>query len=285
MTAASRSFAVDTGALGSVLDVCAFIDALPRDAAGELAVFASDASTDGAVFVERGRVCWAGARGMSRRLSDLLAASANVDRVTMEAHYVRCARDGVPLGEHLVGSGIVTSDQLRAALLQHTSESLRALFRTPRRTGWVACRGCGYSARFTFATSELLARANAEDHREVARRASDELVDALDANDWGAGFSRSPARAHPDPISIAGACPDRVDVVLRLGRWASSALDVVGVAHADGAFVATRVRDGALVAWQHGATIIAARTGPYGPARLLNRRARARRKETPHGRV
>lgn len=283
MTAAAPN-ARDTFALDSVADVCAFIDDLPRDAAGEL-VLVGGASAEGAVFVDSGRVCWAAARGLSRRLGDLLAESATIDRLAMEEQYRFCKRERVPLGEHLVGTGIVSAAQMRAALLQHTSESLRALFESPRRAGWTARRPGAYSARFTFATPEVFARTGAVDDPALAERARDELGDTLSESDWGAAFVRSGSHAFAKPIVVVGACPDRVEPVMRLGRWACSVLDVISVLSAERGFVAALIDDEALVAWQRDGAVIAGRTSVYGPARLLNRRSRMRRKDENDGSV
>jgi hypothetical protein len=83
----------------------------------------------------------------------------------------------------------------------------------------------------------------------------------------------------PEPIALFGAPPDHVEPLLRLGRWACAGLDVSSVAHGEHPFVAAVLDESTLVAWRHGETIIAGCTDAYGPARLLNRRARARRKE------
>ena len=176
----------------------------------------------------------------------------------------------------------MNATDLRCALLRHTAESLHALCGLERSAEWVARRGCGYSPRFTFTTTEVLSRMFAESCRVLADRATAELVDALDDRD---GAQRSYALRHarlliPSP-SIA--FPDKMVALLRLGRWASSSLDVACPQHDDDTFVATVLHDGALVAWRCGAAIIAGSTGVHGPARLLNRRARAQRKDGTHG--
>src|SRR5262249_20565820 len=70
----------ETGArigLAKTLDAWAFVDALGPHATGEIIVSAADGPR-GAVFVEAGRVCWSAARGLARRLTELLGARAQL---------------------------------------------------------------------------------------------------------------------------------------------------------------------------------------------------------------
>jgi len=267
----------------SSLDVCAFIDDLSTDQSGELVFLEAGDTPAGAVFVENGRVCWAAARGLARRLSDLLAASANLDANAMESLYDECKRQRRPLGEFLVETQRMTAGDLRAALLKHTTESLNALCTHDSNAAWIPRRSGGYSPRFTFSTVELLARTCAESHPSLAVSASAELADAFGESDWGAAFVRSETRAAPEPIALFGDVPAKVETLLRLGRWSSSSLDVTTSLDEDLGFVATILDGGALVAWRSSSTIVAGFTSPNGPARLLNRRARARRREAAHG--
>jgi hypothetical protein len=272
--------------LRSALDVCAFVDDLPsEEATGQLVFVGRGGSKEGLVLVEDGRVCWVAACGLSRRLTDLLAASAHLDATKMEALYVACAAQQRPLGEYLVSQGVVTADDLRGALLRHTTESLLALTDRPARVEWRAKPQGGYSPRFTFTTNELLARTYAEAHRAVARQAEGELAEAFADGDWGAAFLRSSASAVPEPIAIEGPCPEKIQGLLALGAWASSSLDVAECLQDGPVFLATMLCQGAIVAWRSGETVIVGLTRAHGPARLLNRRARARRSGELDGRL
>jgi hypothetical protein len=265
-------------AASSAADVLAFVDDLRGDAAGEL-VFAGREAAGGAVFVERGRVCWAAASGLASRLSDLLATSARVDRAAMEQHYRACRRERRPLGEYLVGTGIVSPEALRAALLRHTAESLLTLCGPGDRAAWSPRRAGGYNPQFTFTTVELLPWALGEAYRELVAPAASELAASFDGEEWGAAFVRSPARAAPEPIAVHGAAPEKLAELFALGRWAASSLDVAAPLHGRDPLVSIVVGAGAFVAWRAGPLVVAGRTRPNGPARLLNRRASARRKE------
>lgn len=267
-------------AVRSTLDICAFVDRLELGAVGELVVRTEDAVC-GAVFIERGRICWAYARGLAARLTQLLMAPSGVDAATMEGLYRRCKAERVPLGELLVDYGIVTPEQLHAALLEHTAESLAAL---PSRCaeGVLCLRASGgYSPRFTFSTSELLARTLAVADERAATNASAVLEScfALDREDeWGAAFVRA-GNAVPLPVAVRGSPPSTATALLRVGRWAASAIDVATAFQGAPPFVTTLEGSGVLVAWMEGETIIAGRMGASGPARILNRRAAARRAE------
>lgn len=269
----------------SALDVCSFVDRLDRAVVGEL-VIEHGGRVRGAVFIEGGRVCWVAAHGLAARLTQLLMSSSGVDAATMEGLYRRCKAEGSPLGEALVSYGIVEPEALRSALLQHTTESLLALVGETDAVGAFRRRSAGgYCPRFTFATSELLARVTAERNRDAAAAVHEELAafTAEREDEWGAAFVR--VGAVPLPVVLVGALPSSATGLLRVGRWAASALDVAQAFQgADGGeedtFVTSGSGDSALVAWRVGggsSTFVAGRMGKSGPARILNRRASARR--------
>src|SRR5688572_27436364 len=81
------------------------------------------------ILVENNRLCWAVAAGMRRRLHDILRSHSNlpIGDAELEALYARCRNDHQPLGETLVAEGLVSPEHLRAALKQHTVESLLAI--------------------------------------------------------------------------------------------------------------------------------------------------------------
>jgi hypothetical protein len=255
----------------NTMDVCTFVDGLDRLVAGELLVHADDAS--GVVFVERGRICWAAARGLARRLTELLLDRApGIDAANLEDVFRDCHARSVPLGETLVERGIVSADDLRSALLVHTAESLTALCRRESRMAWHARSGPGYSPRFTFTTTELLAEslgtlANRQMLREIFGG----------TGEWGASFVRGGA-ALPELVAVQGALPETVASVLGVGKWAASTLDVASTFQDEDALVTSLDGDTVLVAWRGPErSIIAGRMQPHGPARILNRRAQARR--------
>lgn len=260
------------------LDLFTEIDALPADESGELSFANASGERHGMVFVENRRVCWAAARGLSRRLSDLLAARAALDGNAMENCYRTCTREGVPLGEFLVERGILTAECLRASLFQHTVESLRSLLATGAPVRFRPRAG-GYSARFTFSTAELLVACD----RDVA--AEQEIAAYFGDNGWGAAFARGDGSV-PRLVALVGSHPEDATTVARVGRWAASTLDVASVVQDAPPIVSTRAGDRAFVALLSAGFLLAGEVPPQGTARILNRRATRRRaRETSDGRL
>lgn len=263
-------------ALRGVGDLCAFVDELAPDAVGELVV--DGPGPAGAIFVEHGRVCWAAVRGMARRLTELLVVRAGGDAASMERSYRECQREGARWGEWVVAKGILSASDLRATLFEHTLESLSVLCRRGGDVRWCARAHGGYNARFTFGTAELLVRAGASAHPELAPGLERELAMAFGEGDWGAAFVRSASSAAPEPIAARGAHPAAARELLELGKWATSSLDLAGALHHDDPMLAVEASPSrALVAFRHHGAVVVGATSPFGPARILNRRANARR--------
>ncbi|MBX3186720.1 MAG: hypothetical protein KF819_06880 [Labilithrix sp.] len=264
----------------SSYDACAFVDALGADAVGEIAVSGAEGPR-GIVFVESGRVCWAAARGLAPRLTELLAARAALAPNAMEELFRACRARGAPLGEHLVETRLLDAQAFRDALLQHTAESLALLCTESARAAWRPRSGKGYSPRFTFATAELLAHVGATRHGETAARVRPILDASFEDGDWAAAFVRPVDAAFPEPIALFGSAPGAARVLLRVGKWAASVLDVVATFSDESALYAVarpaRAKATAIVAFRHGGVVVAGETSAYGPARLLNLRAQARR--------
>lgn len=216
----------------TVADVCAFVDDLDGPA-GEIVV--EHEAGRGAVFVEDGRVCWAAAPGLSRRLGELLVSYASIDRAQMEALFFRCKEERKPLGEVLVAEGIVSARDLRAVLARHTTESLLALVGPRRRALFRPRPRGGYSPQFTFGTAEIVTRAAATLDRETAERAEAGLEEWLAREAWGAAFVRRPTRAVPEPIALVGRGPATARDLASVAKWAASALDVVAAFGKEGA--------------------------------------------------
>ncbi|MDB4943204.1 MAG: hypothetical protein JWP97_2738 [Labilithrix sp.] len=260
------------------VDACAFVDELGGRAVGEIVV-SDPAGPRGTVFVEGGRICWAAARGLGRRLGELLGARASVPPADMQSMFAACKEQRIPLGEHLVGQGVLSADALREALLQHTIESLGRLCAGDARGAWCPRSGAGYSPRFTFATAELLASIGSTVHARLAARVQPMLATVFDdEGDWGAAFVRTAHAAFPEPIALRGGGLHSATELLRLGKWAASLLDVSCTFSDARAFLALGKAVGArsIVLFREGEAFIAGETGHAGTARILNHRARQR---------
>lgn len=276
-TAIARAFV-----LNSPKDACEIVDELENES-GELLIRDAARDPSGSIFIERGRVCWAAAVGLNQRLGDLLAARARVDRNEMSRLYTACRVAKKPLGEFLVESGVVSSIDLRSALLQHTAESLSVLCERRAFASWIPRSPGSYSARFTFRTTEVLAYCLATQFPDVAENAERELARSFGEGDWGAAFVRSPARAVPEPIALCGHPPTSTSALIRLGIWAVSALDVARTFQSRDVFIATTREESAFVAWETSAAIVVGQTNLQGPGRLLNMRSQRRRRGESNG--
>lgn len=188
----------------------------------------------GTVLVENGRVCWAGAAQLGSRLSDLLRSrlSPSADALALEEIVRRCQKTATPLGEALVGSGLMTGDQFREALYKHTSEALLML--TQSETGsptWHAHRKQRYDARFTFSPSEILTGVGACVAPARASEAHHELSRHLKTEGCGIAFAHyAPAEdGTPDGSEIFPVAEKRGTAfstaeMQHLGAWGWGAL-------------------------------------------------------------
>lgn len=229
--------------LKSTLEACAHVDSLGPEAIGEITISGSE-GLRGAIFVERGRICWAGARGLARRLGELLRAG---DR--------------------------------REALLAHTLESIELLYAGGVKTKWHPREGRSFEPRFTFGTAELLAHVGGHLHPVFADRAVGMLGGTFGEGDWAVAFVRTAVSAFPQPIASQGVAPNAKSV-LRYGKWAASALDMISTFTEDAVLAVERrlgSRGPTLVAFREGEVFVAGETGAHGAARILNRRASERR--------
>lgn len=270
-------------ALRAPSDVCAFVDDLDGTATGEIAVRGTNEPL-GSIFVDQGRICWAAARGLARRLSELLAKRAGLAPAAMEAHFLDCKMQRTPLGEHLVGRGVLSAEELREALLTHTVESLVVLARSDARSTWTPRAGTTYNPRFTFGTAELLAEIGGLAHPNVAASVRPLLHTLFDAGEWAVAFVRDSGSASPRPVAIQGPVPPAAAILARFGKWGASILDVTGSFTDEAALFAVSRGSGdkasSLVVFRHAGSFVVGETGVHGPARILNRRARERRQRS-----
>ncbi|MDH5493770.1 MAG: hypothetical protein OEY14_17600, partial [Myxococcales bacterium] len=152
------------GCPARVMELLEAIDDLPDDATGAL-VFDRDDRRYGAVLVEAGRICWAIAGNMHRRLTDLLLEEMpnGLDPAGLKSFYKRCQARGEPLGQTLVAEGHLTPEAFRSVLCQHTAEALLRLgegsFGVRR---WHSHSRNQYEAKYTFPPAEILGAIGAQ---------------------------------------------------------------------------------------------------------------------------
>jgi hypothetical protein len=248
----SSSPALDVAPSAVVAPLVAIED-LPEGSTGAL-VFREGAIDRGAVFIEGGRVCWAVALHMRRRLTDLLRHQTEppLEPTVVERVYRQCRVDSRPLGEALVESGIVSECGLRCALRQHNAEAIALLGSTRGVREWRAHRNRRYDAKFTFSTAELLVSVGALQDDEKASTARGRLRGVLDEASVGVAFARTGGAA-PVPVGIVRSERLSVGDVMQLGEWLTGTLDLAGTVDPARGLVATALTDGrAALAWVEG---------------------------------
>ena len=215
--------------MANLIDLLAAVDDRP---ASESGAFVVDDERDGAVlgsvFVETSRVCWAAATGRGARLRALLRehAARALDDATLDDVFARCRDEQCALGTVLVERELLSEHGLRAALKQHTVESLIAQCDgSDRAITWVPHRQRGYRARFTFPPMELLAAAGAELYPTEAAGAGGGIefvrTAALTASSFAIGDADEAVA-----VRVAGTTVLAVRELLALGEWAAAALSV-----------------------------------------------------------
>jgi len=267
-----------SGDPAAVIPLLEEIEALPESATGAL-VF--NGTTQGTVLVENGRICWAAATGMERRLTELLRAYADEppESKRIEDVYKRCKRDSIPLVKALIDSGLVSFDGMKEVIRQHTSEALVALTREPltESPSWVAHRHQGYDAKFTFDPSELIVSVGSLSHPDLAGRARLDFEGLLRSGVYAVAYARPQDAATPVPLYRSPGAYFTLRQVMSLGRWAVSALDVCNTYSVRAKIAATLVEPGEyLVAWHsRGVVSVAQCEDSMSFAFIVGKRARA----------
>lgn len=212
----------------------------------------------GGIFVEKGRVCWVAARGLQRRLRDLLLAYSSIDRAALESVCTRCRREGLLLGQTLVAEGLLQAGELELALRRHSAESLLHLCESVRPTRWTVHAGRGYSPAFTFRAVDLFFDAVALLYPEARRRADDELAAFVAPGRRGAAFLPSEGAREPLPIADFGS--SLLETLRALGRVALTLSDTVRELGSESAFsLSTTLAGDGTLAWRRGGLLFAVR--------------------------
>lgn len=232
----------------SALRVLSAVEELPGDATGAL-VYGPAGSMSGVVLVEHGRVCWAAGTGLRQRLTDLLreACSPPMSAAELEAFFLECRTRGQPIGEALVAHGRLSPANLRAALLQHTAESLSAPAPWTATPHFVPHKARGYASAFTFRPVELLAFASAAALGEAAASSAQGQLFELVGTRHSALFDK------PGEVLLACQLPEEAPTGLRelraAGAWAAESL--IDADHHDAALKFTMDgRGGVWLGWR-----------------------------------
>ncbi|HKP61972.1 MAG TPA: hypothetical protein VJV78_34810 [Polyangiales bacterium] len=244
-----------------LLSAMRVVESLPPSARGALMI-GTDADTIGTILVEANRVCWSAVPGMSGRFRDILRSHCNdTSDAELEAVFKRCRRDSQPLVDTLAMSGIVSPDHMRAAIKQHTIESLLTVDATVASLcgsralewpmEWIEHRGPGYNPRYTFGAVEVLEAAGAQrldeleaelmfDHLEAVAAPSNAVIALSFQPDGTPNFIGAPSELAID-----------LDDLIDLTTWADAALGASAGFSPQVAHACSRSADGGAVAWRY----------------------------------
>jgi len=215
---------IDAAGLSEAIELLEHIESLPSTATGALSF-----GDDGVILLQNRRICWAVAASMPKRLTDILCQQKNppLPRAAMEALFKQCKESGLPIGEALVSSGLLSEGELRKALAFHNGEAVSRIARARRRpTGFLPHSKTGYDARFVFQAVELLAQIAAAREPLDTHGATATLLGTLVAGATGFAFLRDGERGRPTVLAVDQACELRVSEALEIGCWSSRLFDV-----------------------------------------------------------
>jgi hypothetical protein len=238
------------------------IESLPRSARGALLVGSTDEPI-GTILIESNRVCWGAAPGMGGRLMDILRSYCDASRKPTEfdAVYARCRRESRALPEALMASGLVSADRMRAAIKQHTIESLLAVdaavaqlcgshaLKWPMH--WINHEGHGYNPRYTFGAVEVLAAAGAQRLEQSEAAVMTAHLEQLNDSDSAlVAFSFQPDGT-PLFVAASSALPMKLEDLIELTTWAEAALGACAGFSSSVMSACVRAADGGAAAWRY----------------------------------
>jgi hypothetical protein len=245
-----------------LLSAMRVVESLPPSARGAFLVGSSEAPI-GTILIEANRVCWGAAPGMGGRLMDILRSHCDESRRAGEFDtvYARCRRESRPLPDALMASGLVSAERMRAAIKQHTIESLLAVdaavanlcgshsLRWPMQ--WIDHEGHGYNPRYTFGAVEVLAAAGAQRlEQSDAAVMTEHLEQLTDADSALVAFSFQPDGT-PLFVAASSPLPMNLEDLIELSTWAEAALGACA-GFSPGAMIAClRAADGGAAAWRY----------------------------------
>lgn len=243
----------------AVLPLLERIERLPEDATGAL-MLGTGSHNQGIVLIERGRICWAVASDMKRRLVDLLRhqAEPTLTKASLESVYNDCRSSNKPLGECLVESGLITERGLWRALRQHNAEAIAVIAAKllPSDIEFQHHKHHRYDARFTYSTTEVLVTLGALCDQSIATLARIELKRCVPEGGRGAAYTRDRDGAGIIPIGEVGTSDLSSEAFMDIGAWAISTLDVAEAVTSEvRALTGTTPEGQSIVAWSESGVI------------------------------
>jgi len=254
------------------------VEALPPAASGAFVV-GDRGRPSGIIFIEGQRISWIAAAGMGRRLRDILRihCTGQLPDIAIAELCTRCRAEHLPLADTLAREGYLSPIQLRAAMKQHTAESVLALDAayaaeaTDWPLTWVGREPRGHDPAFAFAAAEVLAAVGAARIEAATSARVDDQLARLESGDCSAvAFALLPGG---QPMLI-GATSDGGVRVAELGELSDWALAALGASEGFSPRVthtyARSATSGGAVAWRYeGCAVVAVCTTGAAIARLV----------------
>jgi hypothetical protein len=243
----------------AVLPLLERVERLPQDATGAL-MFGTGEDNHGSVLIEQGRICWAVASNMKRRLIDLLRHQTEpaLTKASIESVYNDCRALNKPLGECLVESGLITQRGLWRALRQHNAEAIAVIAATmlSSEVRFQHHKHHRYDARFSYSTTEVLVTLGALSDQTTATLARVELKRRVPEGGRGAAYTRDRYGAGIIPIGEVGTADLSSETFMDMGAWATSTLDVAAAVADEVRAVTGTAPDGqSIAAWSESGVI------------------------------
>jgi len=228
----------------SIRNVLERVELLPAAGSGALVVGRSrprrgggksgDAAApepDGILFIEERRICWTTAVGMGRRFRDILRIHSRVPLVNDQFAELcaRCRTEQLTVCEALVREGFLTPVELRAALEQHTAESLLAIAAKNAAAAewpatWIGRGTRGFDPTYSFSATEVLAAVGATLASPIAVPSADSLEQIAGTGASAIAFTREGAAELPTIVGATEGGVLRFEDLTELTEWASAAL-------------------------------------------------------------
>lgn len=205
----------------AILDVLSMIDALGDGANGEL-VFGDSTPVQGRICIEDGRVCWATARVLSKRLTGALREHSALSDADFSAFYERCRAEQMPIGQTLVEHGHLPGEALFELLIEHSAESIVELCGLHTKIQWVVKAPRGHDVDFTFSASEMLFEICRREYGAAEEEALAELAPFSGAGKNSAVFLLETQQSLALPLIANEPRAFFVRDLLKLGRWSTA---------------------------------------------------------------
>jgi hypothetical protein len=222
------------------------------------------------VLFDLGRVCWAAVPGIGRKLITSVGSLAGVPVGEVMAMCEESRRSGLPVSRALVERRLISPEALRELLRRQIAETLIQLSDEPDAPVWVAHRGRGYQAQFTFSVLEIVATAASTWLALDPEPARAELTALVEGFGVGAAFDidSSHERSIGEPIVIASTS-DEYELVRALGNWVAT-VSTSWSSISEFTYFAVNTEAGSAVAWKaRGLTFGARFPQQTGCARII----------------